>query len=135
MEVDFSTGIRDDRLIAIKNRIDNSGTQSGKLLFYTEAKPTPGDAITDQVLVGTARFTNTCGVVADQTLTFSFQTDTIQASNSGLIAWARITTYDDVWCCDLDASISGGNGAVRLDALQVFEGGFIKIVSAAFYEP
>ena len=133
MIVDFSTEIRDDRLTVIKNRID-AGSGKGKMLFYTEPKPTPGDAITTQVRIATGRFTDPCGVVDSQNLALSFDGDIIVETN-GDVNWCRVTDSDDVWVGDLDATITAENGAVKLDNLRAYEGATLRVISAGFYEP
>lgn len=133
MLVDFSPAIRDGRLQAVKNGID-AGSGKGKMYFYTEPKPDIGDAITTQILVGIVLFSDPCGTVLDQVLTFAIDGDT-QAVAEGDIFWCRITDSDDNFCSDLDCSITNGGGAVQLDALHAYVGGTIRVVSASFSEP
>lgn len=93
-------------------------------------KPSPGAAITDQVLLATTTFTDPCGTIANQVLTLTASGDVLAVAE-GIITWCRMTDSADTFCVDMDVTINEGNGAVKIDSTQVYSGGTIRILSAA----
>jgi hypothetical protein len=128
MIIDLSPSIRTARITSVLTGID-ADSGSAKLKLYSGTKPTAGDAITDQILVGTFIFTDPAGTVTNQTLTLTVAGD-ILAVATDTITWARITTSADVWCIDLDVTDNLGTGAIKIDNTAVTTGGTIKLLSA-----
>ena len=81
-------------------------------------------------MVGTVLFTDPCGTIDNIVLTLTTAGD-IMASAEGIITWTRITDSEDTYCLDLDVSNNEGDGAVKIDNLQVYVGGTIRVLSAA----
>ena len=115
-------------LTALRDAID-AGAGPGILLIYTVPQPDPGAEITDQTLLAALAFNDPCGVVADGALTLSINEDG-SADDTGIAAWARITDSEGVWVADMDCGNEASAAALKLNSVQIVEGGTVDISSA-----
>ena len=86
-------------------------------------------AVTTQVLLGTLTFSAVCGSIANKLLTMASITQDSSADASGTASWARITDSDNNVVMDIDCSITGGTGALQLNATNVVQNGPILVTS------
>lgn len=118
----------------LRSAID-SGTQTGKLHFYTGTKPAEtGASITDQTLLGTARFSKPCATILDGVITFEPITSVAVALATGVIAWARITNSENVFVADFDCNVEGWDAIAIFNTLNVLAGGEINVQSGVLTE-
>lgn len=82
------------------------------------------------MLLATSTFTDPCGTISNCVLTLTVANDVLVVAE-GIITWCRITDSADNFCIDMDVTNNAGNGAVKIDATQVYVGGTIKVLSAA----
>lgn len=113
----------------------DSGTQTGKMSFYTGTKPAvTGEAITTQTLLGTARFSKPCATILDGVITFEPIAPVAVALATGVIAWARITNSENVFIADLDCNVTGWDAIAIFNTLNVLAGGEIAVQSGVLTE-
>lgn len=107
---------------------------NGKLKLYDGTKPSPGAAITTQVLLAEILFNDPCGTVSDGVLTLTFEGET-QALATSDVTWCRITDSDNVFVIDADVTDTSGSGAVKIDSIHLYEGGLVRVSTATISEP
>lgn len=106
----------------------NAGTGNATIEFYTGAMPaTPATAITTQTLLGTLTCSDPVGTVSGNELTFGAITQDSAADATGTAAWARIKDATGTSVIDLDVTNTGGNGAIKLNSVNIVAGGPISI--------
>lgn len=132
MIIDWSNAIQQARLIGFRNRLD-AGATPGKLAIYTAPKPTPGDALTTQVLLGRVILLKPCGIIADNTFTF-FQPANVIVLASGQPAWGRFSDGDDFWVGDAAVGLVDSGTLLQTDRLEWFQGSIIGMTLGTLTE-
>lgn len=124
----ISTALRNAQADAIKTLID-AGAAAGTIKIYTASMPAhPGDAITDQTLLGTLTFTDPSAPgAAAGVLTFSAITGDAAADATGTAAWARIADSDGNAIFDVDVGTAATS--IILNTTSIVAGGPIEITS------
>lgn len=132
MPLNFSSTLRNARAQAIINAIDTGG-QNGTLKFYSGTKPATGEAIADQVLLGTLTFSKPCATVTNGVITFEPIASDPVADATGTISWARALNGNGEFVFDMNCGIDS-NAVVAFNNVSVEAGGIIMINSGALTE-
>ena len=137
MTIKLSTSVRNNRATQIANAID-AGSTGGKLNIYSGSRPSSGGGAIDpftNLLLGTLTFSKPCSSSIDNgVLSFSAIAQDSAADNSGTATWARITNSDSAYVMDMDVSVNSGSGDVKLNSVDIIQGGPISIISASLTE-
>lgn len=120
MTLGYSTGLRDDRLVAITTRVGNAGL----LRIYNGTRPATGGAAT--TLLGQL----TCGspfapAPSSQVLTPTTPTQDSAADASGTATWYRVLTSAAVFVMDGDVAA----GDMVLNTSTIVAGGPIAVTA------
>lgn len=127
--VNMSTSLANALANAIKTQIDAGGA-GATFKVYTGTMPAaPSAPITDQVLLGTLTASYPCGTVSGSTLTFSAISQDEAADATGVATWVRIATNAGTAVMDVDASITGGGGAIQFNTVSIVIGGPLVMTS------
>jgi hypothetical protein len=102
--------------------------------FYTGPRPASGAAITTEVLIGTVTFSDPCGTITNNVLTFSTISDDVSADANGDIVWARINDGDGTWVMDLDCGETGSGAEIIFNTVTARVGGVIQVLSGSLTE-
>lgn len=129
---------RKAQLLGLRDAIDAGG---GAALFYADAPPALPDDATAALLLGTVAFAAPCGAIADlvtEAGTLATLTLTVpllgNAAASGVIGWVRLVNGAGQGFLDLAAGLAGSGAPVILNALQVYTGGEIQLLSCVIAE-
>jgi hypothetical protein len=126
MAFTLSTTIRGIMAAQILNAIDDD-TGGGYLEIYTGTMPADLGAVTDQTLLGTLTFSDPCGTVSGDTLTFDSITADSAADASGTAAWCRLYAASGAVVGDGDVGTSGK--FLNMNTTTIVAGGPIEITS------
>ncbi len=108
----------------------DAGTGPAIIEFYTGAIPTNlGDALTDQVKVGTLTCSDPAATQAAGVITFGTITQDNGADASGTAAWAYIKDSTGAIVCAMDVTDNAGDGLIKVNTTTVVAGGPIAITS------
>lgn len=109
----------------------NTGTGNATLEFYTGTMiATPSTAITTQTKLGTLVLSDPVGTVAGGELTLGAITSDPSADATGTATWALLKDADALGRLLFDVTNTGGNGAIKLNTVNIVAGGPISISSA-----
>lgn len=137
MTIKLATSIRNARATQIATAIDG-GASGGKLNIYSGSRPGTGGGAIDpfnNLLLGTLTFSKPCAASIDNgVLTFAAIAQDSAADNNGTATWARITNSDGGYSMDLDVSVNSGSGDIKLNSVDIIQGGPISIISASLTE-
>ena len=120
----------------VRDDLDASG--AARLRIYTAPMPaSPEVAVGAQVLLGTLTMSSPSAPNANSSgvLTFSPIAEDPLADASGNAAWARLESGAGVGIMDCDVTVTGGGGAVELDAIAVVAGAPLRVSSAVLEVP
>lgn len=127
--IDLNPAIATALLQSLAGYLD-AGSGAAKMRFYTAPKPSPGAAITSQVLLGSVDLSKP---FAASVTGASLQPDAIPnmlLEASGTAAWARFIGGDDAWVWDCEVGDEQSSAFIRLEgSLAVLEGGIIVITA------
>ena len=127
--VHFAPGLKNNVLAPIIAAID-AGSGPGLINIYSGTMPaTVETAITTQTLLATLTFSDPCGTITDGVLTMDAITQDVSADATGMAAWARITDSDGNVVMDINASATGGSGALQMNTTSIVAGGPVLITS------
>lgn len=127
--VHFAPGLKNNVLAPIIAAID-AGSGPGLINIYSGTMPaTVTTAPTTQVLLATLTFSDPCGTITDGVLTMDVITQDASADETGTAAWARITDSDGNVVMDINASATGGSGALQMNTTSIVAGGPVLIKS------
>lgn len=132
MIIDWLDVIQNARLTAFRDRLD-AGNSPGQLLIYTGPKPTPGNALSSQVLLGTITFLKPSGTVAGSVFTFAAPPDVLVVA-SGLAAWGRFQDGEGFWVGDATVELIDSGAFIQVDRLDWVQGSKIGVSLASIYE-
>ena len=133
MAISMTSAMRTSRLQVVLNAID-AGVTAATMNFYTGPRPASGAAITTEVLIGTVTFSDPCGTIANNVLTFSTISDDVSADANGDIVWARINDGDGTWVMDLDCGETGSGAEIIFNTVTARVGGVIQVLSGSLTE-
>jgi hypothetical protein len=123
------------RSTAVRNDID-AATTPGKIKLYALPRPAPGGTPVGDLLA-VITLTDPCGTV-DSTGLHLTAFAAGQAVATGAIGWGRVCDGDGNWVIDGGAlPASDPDVALApfvLDAMNVFTGGYVNLVSATLVE-
>ena len=129
MTILLSLLARKARMLGLRNAIDDGG---GSALFYSGAPPGLPDGAAGATLLGSVAFSSPSGVIgqSDTLATLTLTTPkTGSAVASGLIGWVRLVNGAGDGIMDLPAGLDGSGAPVIVNALQIYAGGEITLVS------
>lgn len=132
MIIDWLDEIQKARLTLFRDRLD-AGNTPGKLLIYTGPKPTPGNAITTQILLGTITFVKPSGTITGSVFMFSAPPD-VMVVTSGLAAWGRFQDGEGFWVGDTAMGLIDSGAFIQADRLDWIQGSKIGISLATLSE-
>ena len=137
MTIGISTTLRNSRLQLLLDAIDNGADEysTAHLLIYSGDRPDTGEAIDeyDNILLVNFSLPFPSGTIFDGVLTFGTIDDST-GSNYGIARWARVNDEGDVFVADLSVTNESGNGDVKVNDTEIFEGGTIHCHSASITE-
>lgn len=137
MTIKLAVTVRNNRAQKIADAID-AGAAGGKLNIYSGQRPASGGGAIDpfnNILLGTLTFSKPCYSSIDNgVLTFAAIAQDTAADNSGTAIWARITNSDGTYVMDLDVTVNSGSGDIKLNSVDIIQGGPISIISASLTE-
>ncbi len=106
----------------------------GLLRLYTAPRPSPGEALAEQVLLAEVRLAKPCAMSLDGgVLTFAPLPRTL-CKRTGKAAWARLLDGDERMVMDLDVGLQGSDAELQLDRLELLAGGAIEMTLAELVE-
>ena len=125
----FTPALRGDIADLIISYLDAGGGPA-IIEFYTGAIPTAlGDALTDQVKLGTLTCSDPAATQATGVLTFGTITQDGAADASGTAAWAYIKDSTGAIVNAVDVTDTAGDGFIKVNTTTVVAGGPIAITS------
>ena len=130
--IDYSIPAANAMLNALQVLIDEAAPTPGYMELYTAIKPTPGVAITDQILLGVLTFTTPCGTITDGVLTLDTPIEESNGPATGDIVWGRLFNGNTDWIADFDVSTIGSGAALELNGIHAYLGGIIRINNGNF---
>ena len=108
----------------------DAGTGPAIIEFYTGAIPTAlGDALTDQVKLGTLTCSDPAATQTTGAITFGTITQDSAADASGTAAWAYIKDSTGAIVNAVDVTDNAGDGLIKVNTTTIVEGGPIAITS------
>lgn len=129
MTTPLSLIARKAELLGLRDGLDVGGAKG---LFYTNSPPALPDDATAETLLGTLTLASPSGAIGNTgtvaTLTLTVP-QTTSAVADGLIGWLRLTNFAGAGFMDLPAGLAGSGLPVIVNALQVYTGGQIDLVS------
>jgi hypothetical protein len=129
MTLALSPSLKTARLTALLDVIE-TGNGAAQLTFYGGAQPEPGG--TPVIGIAQSWLNYPCGTIQDNVLTLALP-DTIVASASGTITWARLTNMNGDWVIDMSVSDSPGADLV-MSPVDVIVGGLINFITKTISE-
>lgn len=112
-----------------------AGTSSGSAPAWpasgtvTDGGVTWTEAGTGDVLLGTLTLSDSAGTVATGSITFGAITQDNAADATGKARRAALLDSDDTLACELDVTATGGDGAIKLNTVNIVAGGPILMNS------
>ncbi|SMC23197.1 hypothetical protein SAMN02746041_03025 [Desulfacinum hydrothermale DSM 13146] len=123
--------VQDAMLQAVADAIDAGSPSPGLIRIYDGTAPDPpGADVTTQTLLAELTCSLPCGTVADGTLTLSPIAEEGNAPATGTAGWARIVDGAGAWVADLDVGTTGSGAAIELNAVEIYQGGIVRITQA-----
>lgn len=108
----------------------DAGTGPAIIEFYTGAIPaTLGDALTDQVKLGTLTCSDPAATQAAGVITFGTITQDSAADSSGTAAWVYIKDSTGAIVNAVDVTDAAGDGLIKVNTTSIVAGGPIAITS------
>lgn len=129
MTTPLSLIARKAELTGLRNALDAGG---GKAKFYTNGPPATPDTATAETLLGTIVLATTSGEIgASETLATLTLTvpQVASAVVTGIIGFVRLTNGAGDGFMDLAVGLAGSGGPVIVNALQVYAGGELQLIS------
>lgn len=111
----------------------DAGAGPAIIEFYTGAIPAAlGDALTDQVKLGTLTCSDPAAPQTAGVITFDTITQDSGADASGTAAWAYIKDSTGAIVNAVDVSNAAGDGLIKLNTTAIVEDGPIQMTSLTF---
>ena len=111
----------------------DAGAGPAIIEFYTGAIPTAlGDALTDQVKLGTLTCSDPAATQTAGVITFGTITQDSGADASGTAAWAYIKDSAGAIVNAVDVTDAAGDGFIKVNTTTIVAGGPIAITSLTF---
>lgn len=111
----------------------DAGSGPAIIEFYTGAIPAAlGDALTDQVKLGTLTCSDPAATQTAGVITFGTITQDSGADASGTAAWAYIKDSTGAIVNAVDVTDTAGDGFIKVNTTTIVDGGPIAITSLAF---
>ncbi|HCE28490.1 MAG TPA: hypothetical protein DET46_06720 [Comamonadaceae bacterium] len=108
----------------------DAGTGPAIIEFYTGAIPTAlGDALTDQVKLGTLTCSDPAATQTAGVITFGAITQDSAADASGTASWAYIKDSAGAIVNAVDVTDAAGDGLIKVNTTTIVAGGPIAITS------
>ena len=140
MTTPLSLLARRARLHGLREDLDAGGAQ---IEFYTGTPPSEPDLAAAETLLATMALAAPCGALGQvgatqtarslATLTLTVP-QTVLAVASGVIGWLRLTNGAEQGFIDLPVGLVGSGAPALVNAVQVFTGGEIQLVSCVLAE-
>ena len=124
--IEITAALNDLRLSAVASFLA-LGTAPATVAIYGGPRPTLGGMPTGDLLV-TLELVEPIGTVAAGVLTLE-PTPEAMISTSGTATWARVVNGDGALAWDCDVSDLTGSGELRLSTVQLYQGGYTRLVS------
>lgn len=136
MTIKLSTVVRQNRAQVLADAIDGGATP-GKLRIYDGTRPAFGvpPVPGSQDLLAELTFSSPPEAsVTNGVLVFNSIAQDASADDSGTATWARIVNGDNTVIMDMDVTTTAGSGDVKLNSVDIIQGGPVSIVSASITE-
>lgn len=130
MIVNVAPGVVSAMLAAVLAQIDADSVNPATLTLYPVPMPSPGSVLGIGSALCVLYLAEPAGAVAANVLTIATPISA-QRSASGAATWARLADGAGNWVMDLDVTQTGGGGAVQLDQVDGYTGGFVTLTAAA----
>lgn len=130
MIVNVSPAVVSAMLAAVLAKIDADSVNPATLTLYPAPMPSPGSVLGIGAALCVLYLAEPAGAVAANVLTIATPISA-QRSASGAVTWARLSDGAGNWVMDLDVTLTGGGGAVQLDQVDGYTGGFVTLTAAA----
>jgi hypothetical protein len=127
MQLDVAVDIKSAMLAKLREAIDAAAPLKAKFKIYDGTKPSPGAAITSQVLLGECQCSYPCGSVVNGVFTFSAIIEEDLALATGIATWGRLVDGSGVYVADYDVGNTSSGAFLRLNNTSIFQGGIIRI--------
>lgn len=136
VDITLSQATRDDRLNALRARID-AGLTNATLSLYAGKKPrTPDDDAPRALLLARLTFQKPCAErAALGVLDFAPLAEDPSAATAGRATWARIANGDGEAVLDCDVGGPNGGALITLNDQDIPAGGPVSIRSFKLTEP
>jgi hypothetical protein len=128
--VNVSPAVVSAMLSAVLAKIDADSINPATLTIYPAPMPSPGSVLGIGAALCVLYLADPAGSVDANVLTVTAPISA-QRSGSGAATWARLSDGAGNWVMDLDVTLTGGGGAVQLDQVDGYTGGFITLTAAA----
>ena len=130
MIVNVSPAVATAMLSAVLAQIDADSVNSATLTLYPAPMPSPGSVLGIGSALCVLYLADPAGTVSAHVLTVTTPISA-QRSASGTATWARLSDGAGNWIMDLNVTLAGAGGAVPLDQVEGYTGGFVTLTSAA----
>ena len=132
MSVGLSQAVRDARALVIRDAID-AGPGSATLTIYVGPRPETTAPTTGQIVLAELGLAKPCATLAAPgTLQFATVSDDLNANNSGLAAWFRIT--NSLGVAVMDGSVGLEGATLNLNNVSFTAGRNVRVVSFVLVE-
>lgn len=126
MDIDVSQALIERRALAVLDFLD-AGTWPARLEIYGGERPGAGEeAVSPLVVIGLLK---PCGVITGGALVLASPPEQLVVE-TGVATWARLVAGDGAWALDCPVSDIAGAAPVRLSDVQLYAGGYTRLVSA-----
>jgi hypothetical protein len=99
-------------------------------LFIRLINPLHGASLTNQILLIRFVYTKPCCTIANGVATFALANgNKEQAINFGDAVWGRVTDSAGNWVADYDVTLVNGSGVIQIDAITLYTGGSVVVVT------
>lgn len=127
----LNPAVKDSMLQAVADAIDAGAPTPGQILIFDGTAPDPpGSDVTTQTLLAVITCSLPCGTVTNGALSFAPLSEESNAPASGTATWARLTDGAGSWVADLDVGVAGSGAAIELNAVEIYQGGIVRITQA-----
>lgn len=127
----LNPAVRDAMLQVVADAIDAGSPSPGLIRIYDGTAPDPpGSDVTTQTLLAELTCSIPCGTVANGVLTLAAIAEEDNAPATGTASWARIVDGAGAWVADLDVGVAGSGAAIVLNAVEIYQGGIVRITQA-----
>jgi len=131
--INYSIEAKNNMLLGLLNLMDEADPLPSYILLYSDPVPSnPGDDITTQILLSNISLSLPSGIIADGVLTLEVPIEEDNAPNTGGVSWGRLLNGNDIWIADFDVTLTTGNGTLKLNDLNIYKGGIVRINFATF---